>query len=161
LSFSAPGIGIADLREIASMIKEDKMKIRILSVIVSLSICILAAAPVKAEFNAGLKAYTRGDFKTALTEFRADKSAQAKYYLSMMYDRGDGVAQDHGKSLEWLRRAAEQGLDVAQANLGLMYYEGYTVKKDTSEGLRWLRLAAAQGLEEAQSVIMSASSDYR
>jgi TPR repeat protein len=141
------------------MSKEDKMGSRAISTLLGITICILAATPVKAEFSAGLKAYTRGDFEKALIEFRSDNGAQAKYYLSIMYDRGEGVVQDHARSLEWLRRAAEQGLDVAQANLGIMYCEGYMVKKDMSEGLRWLRLAAAQGLEEAQSVVITASAE--
>jgi uncharacterized protein len=122
-----------------------------------LALCALLAAPVMAGYDAGLKAYRAGDYATALIEFRADNSARAKYHLSLMYDKGDGVAQDRAKSIEWLRRSAEQGLDVAQANLGIMYCEGYLVRQDMAEGLKWLRMAAEQGLEEAQSVIMMAT----
>jgi uncharacterized protein len=122
-----------------------------------LALCALLATPAMAGYDAGLKAYRAGDYATALIEFRSDNSAQAKYHLSLMYDKGDGVAQDRGKSVEWLRRSAEQGLDVAQANLGIMYCEGYLVRQDMAEGLKWLRKAAEQGLEEAQSVIMMAT----
>ena len=124
-----------------------------------LALCALLAAPALAGYDAGLKAYRSGDYSTALIEFRADNSAQAKYHLSLMYDKGDGVAQDRAKSLEWLRRSAEQGLDVAQANLGIMYCQGFQVRPDMAEGLKWLRRAAEQGLEEAQSVIMMATAD--
>jgi uncharacterized protein len=122
-----------------------------------LALCAVLAAPAMAGYDAGLKAYRSGDYATALIEFRADNSAQAKYHLSIMYDKGDGIAQDRAKSVEWLRRAAEQGLDVAQANLGIMYCQGYLVRQDMAEGLKWLRRAAEQGLEEAQSVIMMAT----
>jgi len=49
--------------------------------------------------------------------------------------------------------AAEQGLDVAQANLGIMYCEGMGVKQDMEEGIKWLRKAAEQGLPEAQMAV--------
>jgi uncharacterized protein len=124
-----------------------------------ISLCAILAGPAAAGYDAGLKAYRSGDYATALIEFRADNSAQAKYHLSLMYDKGDGVTQDRAKSLEWLRRSAEQGLDVAQANLGIMYCQGYQVRQDMAEGLKWLRRAAEQGLEEAQSVIIMATAD--
>jgi TPR repeat protein len=124
---------------------------------ISITLFAILASPAAAGFGAGIKAYNSGDYGTALMEFRADNSAQAKYYLSLMYDRGDGVTQDRARSFEWMRRAAEQGLDVAQANLGIMYCEGYQVRKDMAEGLKWLRMAAEQGLEEAQSVVMTAA----
>ncbi len=121
-----------------------------------LSLCAGMALPAMADFTAGLSAYRQGDYAAALREFRADDSAQSKYYLSLMYDKGDGVAQDRVKSVEWLTKAAEQGLDVAQANLGLLYCTGYIVKLDTAEGMKWLTRAAAQGLEEAQTVLLLA-----
>ncbi len=136
--------------------KEDAMKRFLIAISLSFSISAVMAAPALADFNAGLSAYRLGDYTTALREFRADDSAQAKYYLSLMYDRGDGVAQDRQKSVEWLTKAAEQGLDVAQANLGMMYCAGYIVKQDTAEGMKWLARAAAQGLEEAQTVVLLA-----
>jgi TPR repeat protein len=34
--------------------------------------------------------------------------AEAQYYLGLMYDRGQGVPQDHAEAVKWLRRAAEQ-----------------------------------------------------
>jgi len=126
-------------------------------IFLGLALCAVSAAPAMAGYDAGLKAYRAGDYATAFIEFRADNSAQAKYHLSLMYDKGDGVAQDRAKSVEWLRRSAEQGLDVAQANLGIMYCDGYQVRQDMAEGLKWLRRAAEQGLEEAQSVIMLAT----
>ena len=135
--------------------KEDAMKRSLIVMSLCLSLCAMAVSAM-ADFNAGLQAYRQGDYAAALREFRADDSAQSKYYLSQMYDKGDGVAQDRVKSVEWLAKAAEQGLDVAQANLGLMYCAGYMVKQDTAEGMKWLAKAAAQGLEEAQTVLVLA-----
>ncbi len=136
--------------------KEDAMKRSLIVLSLCLSLCAATAASALAGFNAGLSAYRQGDFAAALREFKADGGAQANFYLSVMYDKGEGVAQNRDKSVEMLTRAAEQGLDVAQANLGLMYCAGYIVKKDAAEGLKWLTKAAAQGLEEAQTVLLLA-----
>ncbi|HTP65402.1 MAG TPA: tetratricopeptide repeat protein [Geobacteraceae bacterium] len=123
---------------------------------IMLSFLAAMTGPAAADFNSGLAAYRQGDYAAALREFRVDDSAQAKYYLSMMYEKGDGVPQDREQSVQWLTRAAEQGLDVAQANLGLMYCAGYIVRQDKAEGLKWLRKAAEQGLAEAQTVLFLA-----
>lgn len=133
------------------------MKNCLITMSVCFSLCMGVAMPAAADYNAGIKAYRQGDYTAALREFKADDSAQAKFYLSLMYDKGDGVTQDREKSVEWLVKAAEQGLDVAQANLGLMYCAGYLVRQDAAEGMKWLRKAAEQGLEEAQTVIMLAA----
>jgi hypothetical protein len=50
-----------------------------------------------------------------------------------------------------LRLAAEQGLAVAQSNLGLMYVKGEGVPRSDEEGAKWLRRAANQGLAVAQN----------
>ena len=105
-------------------------------IFLGMALCAVWSAPAMAGYDAGLKAYRSGDYATALIEFRADNSALATYHLSLMYDKGDVVAQDRAKSVEWLRRSAEQGLDVAQANLGIMYCEGYQVRQDMAEGLK-------------------------
>lgn len=44
-------------------------------------------------------------------------SAQVQYELGMCYLQGDGVAQDGAEAEKWLRRAAEQGHEEAQAVL--------------------------------------------
>ena len=133
------------------------MKRCLFAMFLCFSLCIGAVMPASADYNTGLTAYRHGDYAAALREFNTDDSAQAKFYLSLMYDKGDGVAQDREKSVAWLRKAAEQGLDVAQANLGIMYCAGYFVRQDMAEGLKWLRKAAEQGLEEAQTVVMLAT----
>ncbi len=125
--------------------------------IIGLALCAVTSLPAFAGYDAGVRAYRQGDYATAMREFKADDGASAKFYLSLMYDKGDGVPQDREKSVALLRAAAEQGLDVAQANLGLMYCTGYIVKQDMAEGLKWLRKAAEQGVEEAQTVLMLAS----
>lgn len=132
------------------------MKSYVTRTFLCISLCAVMSMPAWADFEAGFRAHRQGDFVTALREFKADESAQAKFYLSLMYERGDGVPQNREESLKWLRMAAERGLDVAQANLGIMYCEGMGVRRDMAEGMKWLRRAAEQGLPEAQSVLRTA-----
>ena len=50
----------------------------------------------------------------------------------------------------WYRRAADQGLAIAQYNLGILYDNGHGVARDYREAAKWYRLAAAQGDADAQ-----------
>ncbi len=58
---------------------------------------------------------------------------------------GEGVPQDDVEAARSFRLAAEQGLAIAQYNLGVMYNNGEGVPEDMAEAARWLRLAAEQG----------------
>ena len=66
----------------------------------------------------------------------------------------EGVAAyriaDYTTALRLYRALADQGLDVAQFNLGLMYANGQGVLKDEAEAIKWYRLAAGQGRADAQ-----------
>ncbi len=60
-----------------------------LSIVVGLF--LMLAPPVLADFQAGLDAYDRGDYDTALKEFRplAERGkAVAQWSLGIMYERG-------------------------------------------------------------------------
>ncbi len=65
-----------------------------LSIVVGLF--LMLAPPVLADFQAGLDAYDRGDYGTALKEFRplAEQGhAEAQLYLGIMYSQGLGVSE--------------------------------------------------------------------
>ncbi|MAJ80305.1 MAG: hypothetical protein CMK30_03095, partial [Porticoccaceae bacterium] len=46
---------------------------------------------------------------------------------------------------KWFRKAANQGVDAAQANLGLMYVTGDGVPKDNVKAFSWWSVAEKQG----------------
>ena len=99
-------------------------------------------------YDEGVAAYARGDYATALREFRplAEQGhADSQHFLGFMYRKGEGVPQDDDEALKWTRKAAEQGHAEAQNNLGAMYAEGEGVRQDNAEALRWYRKAAEQG----------------
>jgi hypothetical protein len=57
---------------------------------------------------------------------------------------------DYKTAYRLFKPLAEQGLPLAQYNLGVMYYNGQGVPKDFAEAAMWYRKAAEQGLPEAQ-----------
>ena len=106
-----------------------------------------------ADFQAGLDAVNRGDYDTALAEFRPvaeQGDAKAQFHLGLMYANGEGVPQDYQEAVKWYRRAAEQGDARAQSNLGLMYDKGQGVPQAYQEAVKWYRRAAEQGRPSAQ-----------
>ncbi len=103
-------------------------------------------------YQKGMDAYDRGDYDTALKEFRplaeqAYPLAQAT--LGLMYAEGEGVAQDYQEAVRWYRLAAEQGNEAAQGKLGTMYYLGQGVPKDYVLAHMWINLAAPKGVKGA------------
>ncbi len=107
-----------------------------------------------ADFEAGVTAYKKADYATALREWTPlaeQGDASAQFGLGLMYGNGEGVAQDYKTALKWFTLAAEQGDASAQFSLGLMYDNGEGVAQDYKTARKWYTLAAEQGLAIAQS----------
>jgi len=107
-----------------------------------------------ADYPAGEDAYNRGDYATALNEWRslaAQGDAGGQNGLGLMYVKGQGVFQDSGEAAKWFRLAADQRYASAQYNLGLMYDKGQGVPQDNTVAVKWYRLAADQGYAKAQN----------
>jgi TPR repeat protein len=62
-----------------------------------------------------------------------------------MYVNGRGVPQNYAEAARWFRRAADQGHDMAQHNLGVIYDFAQGVPQNYAEAARWYRAAADQG----------------
>jgi TPR repeat protein len=108
---------------------------------------------VGADYHDGLAAYRRGDYEAALAEWiplAAQGDAQSQYRIARMYYHGEG-AKDDAAAANWYRKAAEQGYDKAQNNLGLLYEEGRGVEQDFAAAAASYRRAAEQGLATAQA----------
>ena len=114
---------------------------------------LATVVPAWADYQAGLSAYQRGDYATALKEWRPlaeQENADAQNNLGAMYVNGQGVTKDDTEAFKWLKRAAEKGHVGAQYSLGAMYHRGEGVPKDVAESIKWLRRAAEQGHARAQ-----------
>ncbi len=82
-------------------------------------VVVLVAAPAWADFEAGMEAYDRGDYATALKEWRPlaeQGDANAQFNLGSMYEYGEGVPQDDVQARMWLNLAAAQGNELARIN---------------------------------------------
>lgn len=101
----------------------------------------------------GHEAYVSGDFKTALQMWKPlaeQGAAQAQYYLSGLYARGEGVPRDEKTALAWLTKAAGAGYAAAQFNLANQYFQGQGgVAQDLAKARHWWELAADQNLHKA------------
>jgi TPR repeat protein len=109
---------------------------------------LLFCAPAFADFAKGLDAAQRGDYATAMKEWKplaeqGDSSAQ--YNLGLMYANGRGVIQDYNAAVKWYRLSAEQGDVYAQTNLGLMYSKGEGVTQDYTRAYMWSNIATLGG----------------
>jgi TPR repeat protein len=60
------------------------------------------------------------------------------------------VTNDSVEAVNWYRKAAAQGVAVAQYELGLCYSKGEGVTKDAVEAAKWYRKAAEQRFAPAQ-----------
>ena len=79
---------------------------------IPLLIGLLLATPAWADFQAGYDAHERGDYETALAEFRPvaeQGDAKAQSNLGLMYANGEGVPQDLEEAHRWMSQAAAQG----------------------------------------------------
>jgi hypothetical protein len=122
-------------------------KILLLPVISILLFC----APAFADFAKGFDAAQKGDFATALKEWKPlaeQGNVEAQYNLGVMYKQGHGVIQDYKAAFKWFRKAAEQGHASAQYILGVSYGTGRGVPEDYIRAHMWSNIAASNGKKD-------------
>ena len=130
------------------------MKTRLVSMTFAALLLLWSAVSFAGEFEDGLAAYNREDYKTAvamLTKAANKGDAKAQTMLGAMYSEGQGVPQDYKQAASWYRKAADQGNAKAQTNLGAMYADGRSVTQDYKQAASWYRKAADQGNAVAQN----------
>ena len=106
-----------------------------------------------ADFEAGFKAYERGDYATALREWQPlaeQGDATAQFNLGLMYRQGRGGPQRRPPSRVLVPEGSRTGNASAQFNLGFMYDNGEGVPEDDRQAVFWFRKAADQGHASAQ-----------
>ncbi len=63
---------------------------------------VMLVGPARAGFDEGVAAYGRGDYATALKEFRPlaeQGDADGQFNLGLMYELGRGVTQDYAEAV--------------------------------------------------------------
>lgn len=110
------------------------------------------SAPVMADVKAGVDAWGRGDFQTAINEWRgpaAAGDADAQFNLAQAYKLGRGVPMDLGQAESWYRKAADQGHLQASDNYGLLLFQN----GQRTTALPYLQASAGRGEPRAQYVL--------
>ena len=74
----------------------------------------------------------------------------AQFFLGVMYEYGEVVAEDDVEAVRWYRKSAVQGNSDAQYILGIKFANGDGVAEDDAEAVRWYRKSAEQGDADAQ-----------
>ena len=111
------------------------------------ALCLtLFAGTAQADLRAGAAAYTGGDYAAALSELRplaTQGDVVAQFIVGMMYNEGEGLAQDYSEAARWYSLAAAKGYAPAQNNLGSLYRDGHGMPQNYSEAGAWLYRSAA------------------
>ncbi len=99
--------------------------------------------PEETDFEVGVEAWGRGDYDTALQEFRLlanQGHAQAQVNLGIMSSQGQGVPKDSVQAYRWYTLAAGQGDDLAGK------FQDHLEKSMSLEQLAEAHLLEAKGL---------------
>ncbi|MEO9131291.1 MAG: SPOR domain-containing protein [Sphingomonas sp.] len=111
-----------------------------------------ALTPALADVKAGVDAWSRGEYRKAVDEWRPAAiagDADAQFNLGQAYKLGRGVPVDMAMAESWYRKAALQGQIEAEANYGLILFQNG--KREAA--LPWLNKSVARGEPRAQLVL--------
>ena len=113
---------------------------------------VLVAVPAAADVKAGVDAWSRGEYRIAIEQWRPlaiAGDADAQFNLAQAYKLGRGVPLDPALAESWFRKAALQGHVQAQDNYGLALFQ--SGKK--ADALPWLEKSVARGEPRTQLVL--------
>jgi cell division septation protein DedD len=113
------------------------------------------AGTASATVKDGVDAWQRGDYAAAVAQWKpaADAGdADAQFNLAQAYKLGRGVPTDLALAQSWYQKAAVQGHEQAQANLGLILFQN----GDRAGAMPWIQKAADRGEPRAQYVLGTA-----
>ncbi len=115
----------------------------------------LAAAivtPASANVEDGVRKWRAGDYAGAVAAWQKPAAAgdrDAQFNLGQAYKLGRGVPEDPAKAIEFYRKAAAQGHEPAEANLGWVLFQN----GNRQEALPLLQRAATRGDAHSQYLL--------
>lgn len=119
------------------------------------AVVTVLALPAQADVKAGVEAWQKGDYSTAVSEWRplaVQGDPDAQFNMGQAYKLGRGVPADLNTATEWYRKAAEQGHLKAQDNYGLVLFQNN--QRETA--MPYIQASAARGEPRAQYVLGTA-----
>lgn len=118
----------------------------------ALAIAAGLATPALAGVEDGVRKWRAGDYAGAVAEWKepaAKGNRDAQFNLGQAYKLGRGIAADPQKAIEFYRKAADQGHEPAEANLGWILFQ--TGRRE--EALPMLQRAAGRGDAHSQYLL--------
>jgi uncharacterized protein len=110
------------------------------------------ASPAAADVELGVNAWSRGEYETAVKQWRDPAlkgDADAQFNMGQAYKMGRGVKTDLNVALDWYKRAAAQGHLQASDSYGhLLHYQG-----KVPEALPYLKTSSDRGDPRAQYLL--------
>lgn len=113
---------------------------------------IAMSSSVQADTRAGVDAWTRGDYATAVKAWQVESArgdADAMFNLGQAYKLGNGVKQNLAQAEALFGRAAAQGHIQASDNYGLLLFQ----RGQRTQALPFIRAAADRGDPRAQYLL--------
>lgn len=113
---------------------------------------LVIAPPATADVKAGVDAWSRGDYRKAVEEWRGPATAgdaDAQFNMGQAYKLGRGVNIDQAIATEWYRKAALQNHAQAQDNYALALFQD----GKRAEALPWLEKSVARDEKRTQLVL--------
>jgi hypothetical protein len=108
-------------------------------------VVLLAQHPAHADFAAGERAYSLGQYAQAIEELQPlveRGNADAQMMTGLMYLQGNGYPQNPEIAAVWLYKAATKGNNSAQLVLGSQLLYGHGIRRDLVGAYMWLLLAS-------------------
>lgn len=118
----------------------------------ALGAAMILSAPAWADTKAGVDAWTRGDYATAVKEWQAGAAkgdADAVFNLGQAYKLGKGVKQDLTRAEALFGQAAALGHLQAADNYGLLLFQ----RGERARALPYIRAASDRGDPRAQYLL--------
>lgn len=115
----------------------------------------LAVADAQSDFEAGKKAFDRGDVSGSMAPLRrAADAGHAK--AQALYGYVLDISEFNVDAYAYYKKAADQGDADGQYGLAQMYITGEAGKKDLKQARAWMEKAAAQGQAQAITTLADA-----
>lgn len=118
----------------------------------ALGAAMILSGPAWADTKAGVDAWTRGDYATAIKEWQAGAArgdADAVFNLGQAYKLGKGVKQDLTRAEALFGQAAALGHLQAADNYGLLLFQ----RGERARALPYIRAASDRGDPRAQYLL--------
>lgn len=113
------------------------------------------AVPALADVKAGTDAWNRGDYGTAVKEWRQPAMSgnpEAQFNMGQAYKLGRGVPADPKQAGDWFLKAAQQGNLQAEDNYGIILFQ----YGDRQKAFPYLQKSASRGEPRAQYLVATA-----